>query len=260
MRALKLIALGLGLTAAGLTFAQSAFAAGDAPAAPSRSWSFDGFFGTYDRAALQRGFQVYKEVCAACHSLHYVAYRNLGDRGGPGFSEAEVKAIAASVEVAGDLDDAGEPTTRPGLPSDKFKSPFANDKAARAANNGALPPDLSLMAKARANGPNYLHALLTGYADPPAGFALGQGMSYNTYFPGHQIAMAPPLSADVVTYSDGTKATVEQMAADVTHFLMWTAEPKLEDRKRIGFQVIIFLIVATGVFYAVKRKVWADLH
>lgn len=255
MRALKLIALGLGLTLSG-----PAFAAGDVPAAPSRSWSFDGAFGTYDRAALQRGFQVYKEVCSACHSMHYVAYRNLNDRGGPGFSPAEVKAIAASVEVPGDLDDAGEPTTRPGLPSDKFKSPFANDKQARAANNGALPPDLSLMAKARANGPNYLHALLTGYADPPAGFVLGEGMNYNKYFPGHQIAMAPPLAADGITYTDGTKATVDQMASDVTHFLMWAAEPKLEDRKRIGFQAIIFLVVATGVFYAVKRKVWSDLH
>lgn len=255
MRALKLIALGLGLTLAG-----PALAAGDAPVAPSRSWSFDGVFGTFDRASLQRGFQVYKEVCAACHSMHFVAYRNLSDPGGPGFTAPEVKAIAASVEVPGDLDDAGEPTTRPGLPSDKFKSPFANDKAARAANNGALPPDLSLMAKARANGPNYIHALLTGYADPPAGFVLGQGMSYNTYFPGHQIAMAPPLAADGITYTDGTKATVDQMAHDVTTFLMWTAEPKLEDRKRIGFQAIIFLVVATGVFYAVKRKVWADLH
>lgn len=255
MRALKLIAFGLGLTVA-----VPAFAAGDVPVAPSRSWSFDGAFGTFDRASLQRGFQVYKEVCSACHSMHYVAYRNLNDPGGPGFSVAEVKAIAASVEVPGDLDDAGEPTTRPGLPSDKFKSPFANDKQARAANNGALPPDLSLMAKARANGPNYLHALLTGYADPPAGFTLGEGMSYNKYFPGHQIAMAPPLAADGITFTDGTKATVDQMASDVTHFLMWAAEPKLEDRKRIGFQAIIFLVVATGVFYAVKRKVWADLH
>jgi len=255
MRALKLIALGLGLA-----FAAPALAATDAPVPPAQPWSFNGAFGTYDRAALQRGFQVYKEVCSACHSMHYVAYRNLGDPGGPGFSEAEVKAIAASVEVPGDLDDAGEPTTRPGIPSDKFKSPFANDKQARAANNGAFPPDLSLMAKARAHGPDYTHALLVGYAEPPAGFALGQGMSYNKYFPGHQIAMAPPLAEDAITYTDGTKATVEQMASDVSHFMMWAAEPKLEDRKRIGFQAIVFLVFATGIFYAVKRKVWSDLH
>lgn len=252
--------LGLITFALGVAFAAPVAAATDAPKPPAQSWSFNGVFGTYDRAALQRGFQVYKEVCSACHSMHYVAYRNLGDPGGPGFSEAEVKAIAASVEVPGDLDDAGEPTTRPGIPSDKFKSPFANDKQARAANNGALPPDLSLMAKARVHGPDYTHALLVGYEEPPAGFALGQGMSYNRYFPGHQIAMAPPLAEDAVTYTDGTKATVDQMASDVTHFMMWAAEPKLEDRKRIGFQAIVFLVFATGIFYAVKRKVWADLH
>jgi ubiquinol-cytochrome c reductase cytochrome c1 subunit len=256
MRALKLltVAIGLGIAA-------PALAAGDAPKLPARNWSFDGVFGTFDRAALQRGFQVYKEVCSACHSMSLVAYRNLGDAGGPGFNEAEVKAIAASVEVTNALpNDQGEMFQRPALPSDKFKSPFPNDQAAKAANNGALPPDLSLMGKARPGGADYIHALLTGYGDPPADFKLTQGLNYNKYFPGHQIAMAPPLAADAVSYTDGTQATVEQMASDVSAFLMWAAEPKLEQRKRIGFQAILFLIVATGVFYAVKRKVWADLH
>ena len=255
MRALKLLSVALGLVAA-----MPALAA-ETPEVPSRNWSFDGFFGTYDRAALQRGFQVYKEVCAACHSMNLVAYRHLGDPGGPGFNEAEVKAIAASVEVTNALpNDQGEMFQRPGLPSDNFKAPFANDQAAKAANNGALPPDLSLIAKARLGGADYIHALLTGYADPPADFKLSQGLNYNKYFPGHQIAMAPPLAPDAVSYTDGTQATVDQMASDVTHFLMWAAEPKLEERKRIGFQAILFLIVATGVFYAVKRKVWADVH
>lgn len=255
MRALKLLSVALGLA-----IATPALAA-ETPAVPKRQWSFDGFFGTYDRAALQRGFQVYKEVCSACHSMNLLAYRNLGEPGGPEFNEAEVKAIAASVEVTDPLpNEQGEMFQRPGIPSDKFKSPFPNEQAAKAANNGAAPPDLSLMAKARPAGANYIYALLTGYADPPADFALSEGLNYNKYFPGHQIAMAPPLAPDAVSYTDGTQATVEQMAADVTEFLMWAAEPKLEERKRIGFQAILFLIVATGVFYAVKRKVWADIH
>lgn len=237
--------------------AMPASAATGTSAPPSLSWSFDGPFGTFDRGALQRGFQVYKEVCAACHSMRLLSYRNLREIG---FSEAAVKAIAAEVQVTDGPNDDGEMFERPGVPSDRFKSPFPNDKAARVANNGSLPPDLSLIAKARKGGPDYLHAVVTGYDDPPSGFQLADGMNYNKYFPGHQIAMAAPLSDDRVEYADGTKATVDQMARDVSEFLMWAAEPKLEDRKRLGLKVVLFLLVLTGLFYAAKRKVWSDLH
>ncbi len=250
MRAI-LAALALGLAA------PAALAAGPEIAIPAQKWSFNGPFGTFDRAELQRGYQVYKEVCAACHAMKYVAFRNLRDIG---FNEAEVKALAATFEVNGDLNDAGEPTRRPGLPQDKFPSPFPNEKAARAANGGAYPLDLSLIAKARAGGPDYLRALLVGYKDAPAGFELGEGLHYNAYFPGHQIAMPQPLNEDQVTYADGTKASVEQMAHDVSAFLMWAAEPKLEDRKRMGFKVMVFLIVLTGLFYMAKKRIWSRLH
>ena len=253
------IGFAVGALMTGITAAPAA-AATESPSPPGLSWSFDGPFGTFDRGALQRGFQVYKEVCAACHAMKLLAYRNLADPGGPGFSAAEVKAIAAEVEVTDGPNDDGEMFERPGLPSDRFKSPFPNDKAARVANNGSLPPDLSLIAKARKGGPDYLHAILSGYEDPPSGFQLADGMQYNKYFPGHQIAMAAPLSDDRVEYADGTKATVDQMARDVSEFLMWTAEPKLEDRKRLGLKVVLFLLLLTGLFYAAKRKVWADLH
>lgn len=245
-----LAALALGLSAPVL-------AAGEAPKPPAQKWSFDGPFGTFDRAELQRGYQVYKEVCAACHAMKYVAFRNLRDIG---FNEAEVKALAATFEVTDGPNDQGEMFKRPGLPHDKFPSPFANEKAARAANGGAYPLDLSLIAKARAAGPDYLMALLSGYKDPPAGFALGEGLHYNEYFPGHQIAMPQPLNPDQVTYADGTKATVEQMSRDVSAFLMWAAEPKLEDRKRMGFKVMIFLVVLTGLFFFAKKRIWARLH
>ena len=242
------------------TLAAPALAAGEAIDLPKQKWSFAALFGTYDRAELQRGLQVYKEVCAACHSLQYVAYRNLGDAGGPGFTEAEVKAIAASVQVTAGPNDAGEMFERPGEPQDKFKSPFPNAKAAAAANGGKAPPDLSLMVKARADGANYLHALMLGYVDPPAGFQVPEGGHYNKYFPGHVIAMPKVLNEGQVEYTDGTKATVDQMARDVTAFLAWTAEPKLEERHRLGLRVIIFLIVLTGLFYALKRRIWAALH
>jgi ubiquinol-cytochrome c reductase cytochrome c1 subunit len=224
---------------------------------PSVNWSFNGMFGTFDRGSLKRGFQVYTEVCAACHSLRLLSYRNLGDIG---FSTAEVKKIAAAVEVADGPNDEGEMFERPGLPSDRFKSPFPNPIAARVANNGALPPDLSLMVKARRGGADYLHALLTGYKDPPSEFELGDGMNYNLVFPAHQIAMPPPINEDGVEYADGTKATVEQMSRDVTTFLAWAAEPEMEERKRLGIKVILFLLVLTGLFYALKRKIWADIH
>lgn len=252
-RSLIALAVSCGL----LGFGAGSAAAAEAVALPNQEWSFQGIFGTYDRAALRRGYQVYKEVCAACHSMRLLSYRNLREIG---FSEAAVKAIAAEVQVTDGPNDDGEMFERPGVPSDRFKSPFPNDKAARVANNGSLPPDLSLIAKARKGGPDYLHAVVTGYDDPPSGFQLADGMNYNKYFPGHQIAMAAPLSDDRVEYADGTKATVDQMARDVSEFLMWAAEPKLEDRKRLGLKVVLFLLVLTGLFYAAKRKVWSDLH
>lgn len=240
-----------------LAFSAPALAA-EGVAAPKMSWSFHGLFGTFDRAAAQRGFQVYKEVCAACHSLHLVAYRNLQDLG---FSEAEVKAIAAGYQFVDGPNDAGEMFERPGRASDRFHKAFPNDNAARAGNNGALPPDLSLIVKARPDGHNYVNALLGhGYEKAPADVQLADGQHYNKYFPGHKIAMPQPLNEGQVTYADGTKATVEQMAHDVTTFLAWAAEPELERRHQLGLQVILFLIVATGVFYAAKRRIWKDLH
>jgi ubiquinol-cytochrome c reductase cytochrome c1 subunit len=224
---------------------------------PTQSWSFDGVFGTFDPAARQRGFQVFKEVCSACHSLNYVHYRDLADIG---FSEDEIKAIAASVQVTDGPNDQGEMFERAGRPYDKWKAPFANANAARAANNGALPPDLSLITKAREDGPNYVYGILTGFADAPAGMKMMDGMNYNKYFPGHQIGMPQPLTADRVTYADGTKATIEQESHDVVTFLAWAAEPNLEMRHRIGLKVMIFLLLLSGILYAVKRKVWRDVH
>lgn len=243
------LALGLGATPAD--------AAGESVPIPDRRFSFDGLFGTYDRASAQRGFQVYKEACAVCHAMKQLHYRNLRALG---LSEAEVRAIAATVQVQDGPNDEGQMFERPGRPSDRFRSPFPNQNAARAANNGAYPPDLSVMAKARAGGADYIFALLTGYADPPPGVTLMEGMSYNRYFPGQQIAMAPPLNADQVTFRDGTPATVEQMAHDLATFLAWAAEPEMEERKRMGVRVIIFLTILGGLAYAVKRKIWADLH
>ncbi len=225
---------------------------------PAQDWSFSGVFGTYDRAELRRGLQVYREVCASCHGLDLVSYRNLQD---VGFSEDEVKAVAAEYEVTDGPNEEGEMFTRPARPSDRFVPPFANDNAARASNNGALPPDLSLLAKARKGGPDYLYALLTGYhEEPPEGVTLMEGMNYNAYFPGNQIAMAPPLEDDAVEYTDGTKATSAQMSEDVTTFLNWAAEPELEERKRLGIKVLLFLVVLTGMMYALKRQVWSDQH
>lgn len=236
----------------------SADAAGNTPKPPKQDWSWSGPFGTYDRAALRRGLQVYAEVCSSCHGVKLVAYRNLMDIG---FSEDEVKAFAAEYEVEDGPDDEGEMFTREARPADRFVEPFANENAARASNNGALPPDLSLMTKARIGGPDYLYALLVGYEEEaPEGFDLLEGMNYNHYFPGHQIAMAPPIGDDAVEYADETEATKEQIARDVVTFLNWTAEPELEERKRLGIKVLIFLLVLTGMLYALKRKVWADLH
>jgi ubiquinol-cytochrome c reductase cytochrome c1 subunit len=250
---MRRLLLGLAL-AAGL--AAPAHAAGEAIVLPQQKWGFGGLFGTFDRASAQRGLQVYKEVCAACHGLRHVAYRNLMDLG---LSEDQVKALAAEVQVRDGPNDAGEMFDRPGRPSDRFRSPFANENAARAANNGAYPPDLSVITKARADGWNYMHALLTGYADPPEGMTMMAGMNYNKYFPGFQIAMVNPLSDDRVTYIDGTPATVDQMARDVTTFLAWAAEPELEQRRAMGVRIILFLLVLTVLAYMVKKRIWADL-
>jgi ubiquinol-cytochrome c reductase cytochrome c1 subunit len=254
---MRKLVLALAASAALVGFTVPSSAAESEVKLPSPGWSFNGPLGTFDPAARQRGFQVYKEVCSACHAMKHVHYRNLQDLG---FSEDEVKALAASVDITDGPNDAGEMFQRPGRQSDQFKSPFANDNAARAANNGALPPDLSLIVKAREGGPDYVYGILTGYEDAPKDMKLLEGMNYNKYFAGHQIGMPKPLEADRVTYSDGTKATVEQMSHDVVTFLAWAAEPEMEARKRIGIKVLIFLVLLSGLLYAVKRKVWKDVH
>jgi ubiquinol-cytochrome c reductase cytochrome c1 subunit len=245
------------LGAAAALSATPARAAGEAIAIPDTRFSFDGLFGTFDRGSLQRGFQVYKEVCAACHAMRQLSYRNLLEIG---LTEEQVRAIAAQFQVQDGPNDQGEMFERPARLSDRFRRPFPNEQAARAANNGAYPPDLSVMVKARLGGADYLHALLTGYQDPPAGFTLMDGMNYNAYFPGHQIAMPNVLNPGQVEFADGTEATVDQMARDVSTFLAWAAEPELEQRRRMGVRIILFLIILGGLTYAVKRKVWADAH
>ncbi len=235
--------------------APAAAAEGEGP--PAKSWPFAGLFGRFDEAAMQRGFQVYTDVCAGCHGVKYLTFRNLGDIG---LSASDVTAIAAGYEVEDGPDEEGEMYVRAARPADRLPLPFANENAARAANNGALPPDLSLITKARKGGADYLYALLVGYEEPPEGSEVGEGMNWNQYFAGNQIAMPPPLSEGAVEYTDGTEASVEQMAADVTHFLMWAAEPNLDERKRIGIKVLLFLIVLTALFFASKRKIWSDTH
>jgi ubiquinol-cytochrome c reductase cytochrome c1 subunit len=223
----------------------------------------DGPFGRFDRQQLQRGYQVYKEVCSACHSLKYVAFRDLAALG---YSEAEVKATAASWTVPGIDQVTGETNTRPGLPTDNFPSPFANDIAAAAANNNAIPPDLSLMAKARHDGPAYIYSLLTGYQEQPAELLrqfpdakTPTGLYYNPYFPNLNLAMAPPLSDGQVTFADGTPSTADQMAKDVSAFLQWTAEPTLDKRKQTGWPVLGFLLFATILAWLAKQQVWAGM-
>ena len=225
---------------------------------PKQDWSFNGMFGTFDRGSLQRGLQVYLEVCSSCHSLKLVSYRHLT---GIGLNENQIKEIASEFEVTDGPNGEGEMYERPAKPSDRFVSPFSNDNSARASNNGAMPPDLSLMVKARKGGADYLHALLTGYKEePPVDIKLGDGMMYNVYYPGNQIAMAAPLEDDAVEYADGTKATTEQLSRDVSTFLAWAAEPELEERKRMGIKVLLFLLVLTSLLYALKRQIWADQH
>ena len=220
-------------------------------------WPHEGFFGTFDRAAAQRGFQVYREVCSVCHGITYVAFRNLMALG---FSEDQVRALAAEYTVVDGPDDTGEMFERPAVPADPIPAPYPNDQAARAANAGALPPELSLITKARHEGSDYMYSLLVGYEDPPADVEPREGLYYNAYFPGHWIAMPPPLFDGQVAYADGTEATVPQMAADVTQFLTWAGEPTLEQRKQTGIKAMLFLIVFTGLCYATMRKVWADAH
>ncbi len=245
-------------------------------APPRLQWSFAGPFGKYDEAQLQRGFKIYREVCSNCHSLNLLSIGSLADAGGPGFSEEQVTQIASEYKIK-DVDDKGQPIERSGRPADHFPAPFANALAAAAAN-GVAPPDMSTLAKARGysrgfpwfivdavmqyqeQGPDYIAAILKGYQDPPKGFTLPPGGHYNEYFPGHNIAMPPPLQAGQVTYDDGSPQTMEQYSKDVAAFLMWAAEPKLVQRKRIGFQVIIFLIVLSGLLYFTKKKVWSAVH
>jgi cytochrome c1 len=252
--------LALALPAGSFAKDEPAASANQPPEIAHQDWTFSPPFGTYDNAQLQRGFQVYKEVCSNCHSMRLLSYRNLGEPGGPEFSPKAVEAIASRVQVTDGPNEKGEMFQRPARPSDHFRSPFANDQLARLANNGALPPDLSVIAKAREGGPDYLYALLTGYAEPPAGFQVAQGMHYNKAFPGHQIAMPPPLSDGVVKYTDGTKGTLDNYARDVSAYLMWAAEPKLEERHKTGARVLIFLAVFAAIMYLAKRTVWARLH
>ena len=222
-----------------------------------REWSFNGPFGTFVKAAMQRGFQVYREVCASCHSMQYIAFRNSADLG---YNEAEIKAIAAEYDVEDGPNDEGEMFMRPGIPADRMPSPYPNDNAARAGNGGALPPDLSLIAKARANGPDYLYSLLIGYKEAPESMDVPDGMYYNDAYPGYLIAMPQPLYGDDVTYADGADSSIEGSAADLTQFLMWAAEPKMEVRKRIGVAVVFFLSIFVVLSVMAKRRIWADIH
>ena len=223
------------------------------------NWSFKELTGKFDRASLQRGFQVYKEVCASCHSMQYLSYRNLGEPGGPEFTQEEVKAIAASVEIEDGPDSQGEMFTRPGKPSDKFKSPYPNVEASTAANGGAYPPDMSVLVKARPGGADYMYSVLMGYEEPPAGMKLDDGVYYNKYMIGQKIKMASPLLEGIVEYSDGTEATVDQMAKDVTTFLAWAAEPELEVRHKLGIKVIIYLLLLTILVYLSMKKIWSRI-
>jgi len=268
----------LGLAVAGLvvTGAQAA----ETAVPPRLNWSFAGPFGTYDPGQLQRGFKVYREICSACHSISLLSFRNLADHGGPGFTNEQVATIAADYKIKDGPNDQGDMFERAGRPADYFPPPFPNEQAARAANGGTLPPDFSVIAKARTyergfpqfvidmfyrpyqeQGVDYIVALLGGYEDPPpAGFDLPEGAHYNKYFPGHALGMPKILSDGAVEYTDGTPATAEQYAKDVSAFLMWVAEPHLDSRKRIGFQVMIFLVVFAGLLYFTKKKVWSAVQ
>ena len=223
-------------------------------------WSFSGPLGKFDRASLQRGYQVYTEVCASCHSMKYLSYRNLAEPGGPEFSEQQAKAIAASFEVQDGPNNDGEMYLRPAKLSDKFVSPYENNAAAKAANGGAYPPDMSVLVKARKGGANYIYSVLLGYEDPPSDITLDEGVYYNKYMYGNKIKMPKVLSDDLVVYNDGTPATEEQMAKDIVSFLMWAAEPHLETRHKIGFRSIIYLIILTTLVYFSMKKIWSRVE
>ena len=224
-----------------------------------QEWSFKGITGKFDRASLQRGYQVYNEVCASCHSMRLLSYRNLGEKGGPEFSIEQVKAIAANFEIQDGPNEDGEMFMRAARPSDKFASPYPNIQAATAANGGAYPPDMSVLVKSRKGGADYIYSVLMGYEDPPADVKLDEGVYYNKYMEGKKIKMSNPLSEGIVTYADGTKSTEAQMARDVTTFLTWAAEPTLEARHKIGIRVIIFLIILTTLVYFSMRRLWSDI-
>ena len=221
------------------------------------NWSFEGVFGTFDRASLQRGYQVYQEVCSGCHSVKHLSYRNLSEKGGPEFLLDEAKAIAAQFEVTDGPNEDGEMFVRPGRLSDKFVSPFQNVKAAAAANGGAYPPDMSVLAKARKGGADYIYSLLLGYEEAPAGYELDDGVYYNKYMSGHKIMMAEPLSDGAVEYADGTETPKAQMAKDITTFLVWASDPHLEARHKMGFKVFFYLIILLTLVYLSKQKVWS---
>jgi cytochrome c1 len=275
----------VGLAAlAGLAMAGSAFAAEEQPNIEHQSWSFSGLTGHFDKPQLRRGYMVYKQVCSACHSMRQMYYRNLSEPGGPEFAPSTVAGFAADAQVTDGPNDEGEMFTRPGKPADHFVSPYPNPKAAAAANGGATPPDLSLMAKARGieragpwfmepfhwiadvatayqeAGPDYIYAVLTGYADAPKDMTMAPGMNYNVAFPGHQIAMPQPLTDGSVTYDDGTPATLDNYAHDVAAFLMWTAEPTLEERKRMGLKVMVYLVILSVLLYLSKRALWRNVE
>jgi cytochrome c1 len=264
--------------------ASVAMAAGEAPQIERQKWSFAGFFGRFDNAQLQRGFQVYKEVCSTCHGLKHINFRNLAEPGGPEFPVEGVKGLAETYSIEDGPNDQGQMFQRPGRPSDAIPSPYKNEQEARSVQNGAYPPDLSLIVRARSAGENhsvlatvgsmlrdipsgyqeggadYVYALLTGYGNPPAGMQMSEGMHYNSAFPGHQIAMVPPLQAGQITYEDGTQGTVEQYAKDVTAFLAWASNPELEARKRTGFLVLGYLLITAVLVYLAKRRLWAKVH
>ena len=223
-------------------------------------WSFKGLFGKFDRASLQRGYQVYTEVCSSCHSMKYLSYRNLAEPGGPEFTEEQAKAIASNFEVTDGPNNDGEMFTRPARLSDNFVGPYTNEKEAAAANGGAYPPDMSVLVKARKGGANYIYSVLLGYEEPPEGEVLDDGVYYNVYMPGNKIRMSNPLMEDLVEYNDGTKASVEQMAIDVTTFLAWAAEPTLEARHKIGFRAIVYLIILTILVYFTMKKIWSRVE
>ena len=223
-------------------------------------WTFKGLFGKFDRGELQRGYQVYTEVCSSCHSMKYLSYRNLAEKGGPEFTELETKAIAASFEVIDGPNADGEMFTRPGKLSDKFVMPYENIEAAKAANGGAYPPDMSVLIKARGGGADYIYSLLQGYDDPPLDITLDDGVYYNKYMYGNKIKMASPLSDGIVEYSDGTEASVKQMSKDVTTFLMWAAEPHLEARHQMGFKALVYLIILTILVYFSMKKIWSRVE